>query len=517
MNNGSRSPLDPVWALAALGAIFAFVSTQPIQPQDFWWHLRVGQIVIETGAVPTTDLFSFTAAGSATRSPTGQPYIYQSWLAGLILYGVYRLGGPELVVLGQALAITSAYGLILALCWRISRHARLAALATLLAASVGYGNWNARPQTFSILLFAAFVVILSRYRRGDRAGIGLLPVLMAAWVNLHGAFVLGFALAALTLAGETAKRLARWQPEPLSWRAIGLLAAVTAALPLAMLVNPRGPLIYSYVQSLGTNPTVQGLIVEWQPTDIRTLEGLLFFGLAGLMALLFLLRGQQTDPTDLLVYAAFLWLGLSALRHQIWFGLVAATLLAVYGPAAWATARIAWARRPALKRWLDRPARPAPARPRLNALLAGLILLGMIATLPWCKPFLPLTAAKQGVIAPGTPVQATAFLRASGQPVRLFHAMDYGSYLIWAWPDAPVFADARIELYPEQLWKDYLAITYVRYDWEARLAAWEIDTLMLDRAGQPLLIQAAAASPDWERRYEDETTVIFCRRAQHGL
>ncbi len=498
MNNDSCSPLDPVWVLAALGIIFAFVSVQPIQPQDFWWHLRVGQIVAETGAVPTTDQFSFTVAG--------QPYIYQSWLAGLILYVTQRLGGPELVVLMQAVTITLAYGLILAHCWHVSRQARLAALVTLLAAAVGYGNWNVRPQTFSILLFVIFWVILSRYRRGERAGLGLLPVLMMIWINLHGAFVLGLALTTLVLAGETVKRLARWQPEPLSWRAISLLTAVTASLPLAMLLNPRGPLIYRYVQGLGTNPTVQGLIVEWQPTDIRTLEGLLFFSLAGLVALLFLLRGRPTDPTDFLVYAAFLWLGLSAVRHQIWLGLVAAPLAVAYGPAAWATAPSV------LKRWLAGLARPAPARPRLNALLAGLILLGVIASLPWCKPYLPLIAAKQGVIAPGTPVHATAFLRAGGQPVRLFHAMDYGSYLIWAWPAVPVFADARIELYPERVWQDYLAITYARYDWEDRLAAWEIDTLLLDRTGQPLLIEAVASSPCWERCYEDEATVIFRRR-----
>jgi len=73
-----RSPLDPIWVLAILGSIFAFVSTNPIQPEDFWGHMAVGRIVFETGAVPTTDLFSFTAAG--------QPYIYQSWLAGLIFF-----------------------------------------------------------------------------------------------------------------------------------------------------------------------------------------------------------------------------------------------------------------------------------------------------------------------------------------------------------------------------------------------------------------------------------------------
>jgi len=112
--NSKKSPLNPVWVLATLGGIFAFVSTNPIHPEDFWGHMVVGHVVVETGAVPTTDLFSFTAAG--------QPYIYQSWLAGLIFFATYCVGGPELVVFVQAVIITLAYGLILALCWQLARR-----------------------------------------------------------------------------------------------------------------------------------------------------------------------------------------------------------------------------------------------------------------------------------------------------------------------------------------------------------------------------------------------------------
>ena len=37
--------------------------------------------------------------------------------------------------------------------------------------------------------------------------------------------------------------------------------------------------------------------------------------------------------------------------------------------------------------------------------------------------------------------------------------MGYGSYLIWAlYPDHKVFIDARVELYPLDVWEDYIAI-----------------------------------------------------------
>jgi hypothetical protein len=92
--------------------------------------------------------------------------------------------------------------------------------------------------------------------------------------------------------------------------------------------------------------------------------------------------------------------------------------------------------------------------------------------------------------------------------------MDYGSYLVWAMgkPDArPVFVDGRIELYPAVVWEDYLSVTFVRYNWGQRLDVWGVNTLMLDRAGQPLLIEAVESSPNWEERYEDGTTVVFVR------
>jgi len=497
-----RSPLDPVWVLATLGGIFAFVSTHPIRPPDFWWHLPVGQIVAETGTVPTTDVFSFTAAG--------QPYIYLNWLAGLAFFAAYRVGGPELVVLMQALTITLAYGLILTLCWRIARNARLAAFATLLAVAVSIGNWNVRPQTFSILLFAVFLVILTRYRRGQRAWIGLLPLLMVAWVNLHGAFVLGFALTVLMLAGEMAKCLARWQPA-LSWRALGQLTGVAVLLLPAMLVNPRGPLIYQYMQSYFA--AVPELLAEWLPTDIRTPDGLIFFGVAGLVALLFLLRGRRTDPTDLLVYGAFLWLGTSAVRNQIWFGLVVAPLVAEYIPAVWPPVRVWLAGLPGLGRFAH-PRPVAPAHPWVNAAFAGLILLGLVASLPWIKVHLPLPEAKRPIVSLETPVGAGEYLAAHPPSGHILQNESDGAYFDWRlWPQVPVFIDVRIGegVFPTSVRDDYLALRAGRYDWETLLAHYGIDTLVLDKENLKYLADLAAASPNWGRVYENSRTIIYQR------
>ena len=47
-------------ALLALAAAFG---AQKIRDFDYWWHLRTGQLIAETGAVPKADPYTFTVPG----------------------------------------------------------------------------------------------------------------------------------------------------------------------------------------------------------------------------------------------------------------------------------------------------------------------------------------------------------------------------------------------------------------------------------------------------------------------
>jgi hypothetical protein len=103
----ARWPVSVVhlWPLTVLLGIFAFLNTHPIRPHDFWWHMAVGREILATGHIPTVDTFSFTAAG------TPYPSYAAFWLPEVVLYGLYTLGGPALVVFVHSLTVTTAYGL----------------------------------------------------------------------------------------------------------------------------------------------------------------------------------------------------------------------------------------------------------------------------------------------------------------------------------------------------------------------------------------------------------------------
>jgi hypothetical protein len=494
----------------------------PIPPHDFWWHTATGRLIVSTGQIPSVDSFSFTQPG--------QPFYNQSWLAQLLLFGLFQLGGPPLIVAVQALVLAATYGLLLRLAVRRAGNVRLAAGFLLLCTlPASFDNWVVRPQTYALPLFVATLYILAtwrgegsggategRHRRTVSRRLAWLPVIGAVWVNLHGSFVLGGALIGLTFVGEALRRWLEDRAEARAWatRPVGgpedslsrparpvrpplwQLVAAGAATGLAWLANPGGLQVVGYVRNLLGSSQVTRLVTEWAPPTIREPGGAIFFLflLVGIVILAYAKR--PPDLVEMLLAGAFLWLALGAVRNNIWFTAVATPLL-VAQFAAWRSA--------------DSPRRPAfQGVSALNAALIGLITLLLLLALPWVKPVLGLPPALGSVLDPTTPVAAVERLRADPErPQRLFHAMSYGSYLIWAAPEQPVWADPRIELYPFEQWRDYQRLSAGTQAAEL-LARYQIDGLLLSNNEQAELVAWAEAQPEaWELRYADEETSFF--------
>ncbi len=468
-------------AFAVLVGIFAFVSTHPIRPHDFWWHLAVGREIARTGRIPEVDTFSFTRTGAP------YPAYAMFWLAEWIFYTLYTLGGPALIVLAHSLLLTGAYGLVLWTAWEAAGP-RAAALGTLFAAALGLDDWNVRPQAFAFLGGALFLRGLAGLERSSR-WLWAFPLGMLLWVNTHGSFPIGLLLIGLTLVGKALegwRRGASLQPVLRRYGLAFLLAGVCVG------ANPRGFGVWDYVIAMARNPVIRTMVPEWAPPGPDR-HGWLFFAGVALLGALVAATPRRLPPEHLLRGAAFALLGLQTSRGIVWFGIAVAPILA---------ARIH-------ARWPERPGRGVPA---LNAIFLGLLGGIALAALPWFKTWWPLPAAKAGLISAETPVAATAFLLRERPPGPLFHALSFGSYLIWAaQPDYPVFVDTRLELYPMAIWKDYLAISAAAPDWEARLTRYGVRLLMLSPTEQPALLEAVAQSPRWRRIYQDAAASIWVR------
>ena len=195
--------LDDVWlAFVPLIALFLLMGRSTIPPHDFWWHLRTGQIILESRSIPTVDLFTYTRAGA--------PWLNQAWLSQVGMYLTYQAGGAPLIIALHAIFVATGYVLTLFAARRASGQTRAAAIATLAVILFSAQGWlPVRPQSISYLLFGALVWIIEADRAGSRRAVWGLPLLFALWANLHGAFIFGLLLSG-ALRGRTRSR-GRWR------------------------------------------------------------------------------------------------------------------------------------------------------------------------------------------------------------------------------------------------------------------------------------------------------------------
>lgn len=530
MHQRRLPPFSPahIWPLVVLALFCCLGALVPIGPLDFWWHMALGREIARSGAVPVVDTYSWSL-------PPDTPFFYQSWLSEWLFYQLYTLGGLGLIVVTRNLLLLTAYTLVGLDAQRRSGSWRLGALAIGGAGLMTLNNLTVRPQMFSWLLFAATWALLSRFRtetgtRHHGPGEGnqqpgraqaatvprsllLVPALMCAWVNLHGAFAIGLALIGLTVAGESLKLLLSWRrpgTQALTSVRLGWLWLAAVLSGAALLVNPRGLEVLGYVGRLVGNPAVRQLVIEWQPTDLLMFPGVLIPFALTLAVLLWLRRPTRFDLTDallLVVFAALAWRGQ---RNVIWFGMVA------------------W---PIIAGLLAQPARATqrPARSMQLSLLNYGMLLGLSLPLLIVQPPLKATldlppvfaglgrSFPEGSLIDGsTPVAAVAWLQTQPLPAntRLFHDMGYGSYLMWALPEVRVYTDPRIELYPLAIWQRYQRIAR-NENAQAELASLGATHALLSRSGQPeLLGMLASQGSGWTQRYADDQAVFFERIAQ---
>jgi hypothetical protein len=504
--------IEHLWVLLPTFVVAWVSLVHRLQPLDFWWHLKAGEVIFTTGSIPQVDLFSFTQAG--------RPFIYQNWLGEVLYYVTYLAGGLQLLILFNMVLLVLAFLPILHLCLQASVQPRVGALCALVAA-IELGIYSSvRPQVYSFVLFAVFYWILWRWREGRGDLTCALPLLMVVWVNLHGAFVLGLGLIAIFLGAETVRRL--WygpRADVLTSRALARLTLILLLTVLAILVNPQGYRVLAYVRQLQVDPASQRLVTEWQVPDIKQVSGIEVFFAPLFLSLLALLYGRgRLNLTELGLFLWFAVFGLSAMRNGIWFALIAAPLLArhVAGPdvanlpaETWGGGR--------LRALLAQPKRPH-RQPRANryglnwVILIGLLLLTVLLS-PWVRPHLKSERLRPQLVEAGTPVVAMDYIAAQGLTGNIFHPQDYGDYLIWRlWPQQRSFIDGRVHLYPLDFVEDYILAQHDN-QWESRLAKYDIRYLLLPKgeASWAPMIRDAQSSPRWKSLYEDDLSILFER------
>jgi len=446
-----------------------------LRSYDLFWHLATGKLIVESGAVPRGDPFSFTASGTS--------WVDHSWLFQVMLWGAWDLAGvwgPWILKLGCAAALAALLIRHLAR-WRVPPVAM--AVVVLVALQGMRFRLMFRPELATLLLAALAATLLCPIpgRRTRLAPLWLVP-LTVLWINAHGGGIVAPLLVAACLAGGLAGAWlgSRTLAAPPSWK---ILALALTGSGLALLANPYGAQVLAVPFRLNTivgQPWADNPEWAWPP-----------------------------DPRAFPLFYLFLGFALALLSVRnvgLFFVLMpfaAAPLLA--GAPGW------------------RKIRPA--------VVHALVLAGIV-WLAWAPSWLAL-APRSGTLGSGLeagryPVQAAEFLEREALPARLFNEVAFGGYLIWRFPEQRVFIDGRNEIYPDLLQAIHAGMQDVQLFWELT-RRWELDAALLRYPHEGMVVgypqpgssrrhvvrswsEVFFPRREWALVYWDDTAMIRVRR-----
>lgn len=426
---------------------------------DLWGRLSVGAVLFQSGHVPRTDDFSYTAAGA--------PWIDHEWLTGVVFYVLLRVGEPALVLFKYAAALLALLPVFVlhTSVYRTSLVTTAWSLALLSPAlHLGFGT-TVRAQVFSIAFFVAFLLVLERVRLGRsglRALVGFVPA-GVLWGNLHGGFVMGILAVGCYAAAEACfGRIRRATVHVLV--AAGMLASVA-------LVNPYGLAYLGFLLHAWTLD--RSGITEW----VSVLHGFpaLSFEpavaaaaalVASALALLGIVRvlrerwvvlrerrpGSAIDSPELeplapcLVLVLLVVMTLLAVRIAPFLALA----LAAYLPLLTSRAVGGW--RPDAPPWLRRLVGAWLPAASAAAAIVGLVLQDR----PFLRTIVPDETTRDEPRPLRVPMGAVDFLLESGRTGKLLNPFNKGEFLYWTlYPRFRVAMDGRYEeVYTQEQFRD---------------------------------------------------------------
>jgi hypothetical protein len=472
--------LVPLCAGAATYLFFLYVGDTLLQDSDSFWQIRIGQWILDHGAMPYTDFYSFTR--------TGQPWISTSWLSQVLFafsYARLDWAGP-VILTAVAMALTAA---ILIHLLEAHLEAPRAVLFAMLALVLSMNHVLARPHILALPVMVAWAgLLMAAADRRTAPSWWWLP-LMALWANLHGGFVLGLALIG-PMALEAVEHAERGRRLRLfiRWGVFGVAAmAAACCTPYGW----RTLMGATNILSLGELLTV---IFEWMPANFSSFTA--FEGaLLGLIALGYY-RGLVLSAPRIFLILFLTWSALTHVRSIEAFAFLMPLVLA----------------KPLGQRW-PRPARdPASAEAWPAHTVTALAAL-MIVGAGWSSTALFMTHHRFTFTMTQTPVAAVDLLETL-KVRRIFNAYQFGGYLIAR--DVPVFVDGRAELYGEKFVMDFFKATEGK---KPELLPRLLDEHKIDAT----LLVADAPGPQildhlkgWKRIYADDIAVIHVRDTANG-
>jgi hypothetical protein len=500
----SAADLIFVILLAALGA--SQLSSRLLNDAGIGWHIRNGELMWSAHSITRADPFSATMHG--------RPWFAWEYLFDLAVARLHAWAGLNAVTFFAAFVIAAVFAIAL----RISVRRGAFVLFTLpllaLAIAASSIHFFARPHILSwLLVLIWFQVLESECGPTPLRRLWFLPLLMLLWANVHGGFVLGFALLGLYLLAAVIACAAHPESRSENRQRARRLAIIILACVAASLINPYGYHLHQHVFEYLSNRWLMNHIDEFRTPNFHGLpqQCFAFLLIVCIISLALVRKKPPLRITLVILFAAFS--GLYAARN-----LPIASLLLVVTIA------------PALSAVLREGLQDAHLGTHSKRLIAACekfashtdLLDRRLAGHVW-----PLAAIALGLWICGHqgrlghtlimrsdfdshrfPVGTVNFISARQIREPVFTLDSWGGYLIYRlYPQTQVVVDDRHDLYGADFMKKYLGTIRLVPEWNDLLEEQNVRWVLMPR--HSAVANMLSELPGWKLVYEDEAAGLF--------
>jgi hypothetical protein len=539
--------ISQIWLKLFIGLFYLFIffillqnSFNYLDP-DFGWHLKTGERIWQTKAVPSLNYENYTLEGKT--------WVDHEWLMNLITYIIYHNFGYIVLSIFFALIILA----VLLIQLQFVRKNFLADDRGLIIFLVlqFFGLYASLPhlglrmQEITILNLLLLIIIIFYFNKNKSYKIlfWLVP-LFIFWASAHAGFLIGFFILGLFAVTKILELLAKklaWNfidyEKNLTLKQIGIFTSFSFLALVATLATPYGLKLYEFLSGYG-DKFYQAHIGEWQgqyffpfqyPQLIYLEIALLFLTLSFFTVFVFKKeQRQRIDLWELFLVIIFSFLAMRARRHFPLLFIISLPILVSFF-VGFFNLKFSFLNK-------------IKIRSALSRALAIFIFIALLLASAAVAIKIDFTNQPEIQYKNEYPLEAIKFLRTHPEwnDRRIFNEYGWGGYLIWQHPERKLFIDGRLpqfklnsttmlEEYFSFFAKEKTAVKLKEYD--IGLVLLRVDSKMLKihwwekiffDINEKKLAEAEKkgftlrdyllSSPDWQTVYNDGKACIFVKK-----
>lgn len=457
--------------------------------QDLGRHLKMGEIILQSHQVPKTNLFSYTYPDF--------PFINHHWLSEVVFYLIFRMSGPNGLLIFATLTVLFVFSLIYFSALKKDNVFPIT-IASIFYLGILFERTDLRPEIFSFLFLSVFIVILYKYREGFTKWIFLLPLIEIIWVNMHIYFFMGLIIVGLFLLDFIIKNR-----KDLSHSYTGVLVFIFISTLIAALINPNGfdGAIYplkvfgNYGYAIEENQNVYFLWLYSQKTTILFFAASVFLLFSSLI-----LTVKKTKLIDWLLCLFFTFFGVSMIRNFPLF--VFGTFIPFVG---------------SLTLIFEKLEQGFRKKIRVYFFIAKTAAFLIIFIILFWQTMQIATAKKNGFGLTAGAGKGVDFFLKNNLKGPIFNNFDIGSYLDFRfYPKEKVFVDGRPEAYPVSFFKEvYIPMQENEKTFDFFTQKYNFNVIFFNYTDQTpwakSFIKQIVHNKNWQLVYFDDYVVIFVK------